>query len=253
MSWSMAEVCRGSGVTSRTLRHYHHIGLLEPESVGPGGQRRYGDRELRRLQRILVMRELGLGLADIRRALDSEHDEVAALRRHLFDLEAERDRLGSLIETVRRTVDALEGNDMTTIRPEELFTGFDVTYYDDRVRTQWPEQWEEAGAAGRDLTPEEGERMRAQAAAQLERMAAHLRAGRPVDDPAVRAEIAAHYEGVCRMWTPDAEAFVQLGRVYAEPGPWREVYEKVAPGLADYQCEAMEDYARHVLGQQESR
>lgn len=229
MSWSMAEVCRGSGVTSRTLRHYHHIGLLAPESVGPGGQRRYGDRELRRLQRILVMRELGLGLADIRRALDSEHDEVAALRRHLFDLEAERDRLGSLIETVRRTVDALEGNDMTTIRPEEFFTGFDVTYYDDRVRTQWPEQWEEAGAAGRDLTPEEGERMRAH--------------GRVVD----------HYEGVCRMWTPDADAFVQLGRVYAEPGPWREVYEKVAPGLADYQCEAMEDYARHVLGQQGSQ
>ncbi|MBR8743208.1 MerR family transcriptional regulator [Nocardiopsis sp. MG754419] len=251
MLWSMAEVCRSSGVTSRTLRHYHHIGLLEPASVGPGGQRRYGHRELRRLQRILVMRELGLGLVDIRRVLDSERDEVTALRLHLHDLESERDRLTALIETVRRTVDALEGDDMNAIRPEELFAGFDVTYYDDQVRAQWPEQWEQARAAGRDLTPEEGERLRAETARRMERMAGYLRAGRPVDDPDVRAEVADHYEGVRRMWTPDAAAFARLGRVYTEPGPWREVYERVAPGLADYQCEAMEDYAGHVLGEGE--
>ena len=247
MSWSMGEVCRTSGVTSRTLRHYHHVGLLEPESVGPGGQRHYGDRELRRLQRILVMRELGLGLADIRRILDAEDDEATALRRHLRDLEAERDRLGALIETVRRTVGALEGENLSSIGPKELFAGFDTGYYEDRARTLWPQQWAQASEAGRDLTPQDGERMRAEAAAQMERMAAHLRAGTPVDDPAVRAEVDTHYQSVLRMWTPDAEAFAGLGRVYAEPGPWREVYERVAPGLADYQCEAMEDYARHVL------
>ena len=252
MSWSMGEVCRTSGVTSRTVRHYHHIGLLEPQSVGPGGQRRYGHRELRRLQRILVMRELGLGLAEIGRILDSERDEVTALRRHLRDLEAERDRLGSLIETVRRTVDAMEGETMRSIEPEELFAGFDGRHYDDRARARWPRQWEQASEATGHLTPEDEERMRVEAAARMERMAGHLRAGRPVDDPAVRAEVEAHYQGVLRMWTPDAEAFTELGRAYAEPGPWRRVYERVAPGLADYQCEAMRDYARHVLDGEDS-
>lgn len=55
------------------------------------------------------------------------------------------------------------------------------------------------------------------------------------------------------MWTPDAEAFAHLGRVYAEEGPWREVHEKVAPGLADYQRAAMEDYAHHVLAEKGER
>lgn len=247
MSWSMGEVCRMSGATSRTLRHYHHVGLLLPESTGPGGLRRYGQRELHRLQRILVMRELGLGLADIRRVLDSEHDEVAALRRHLHDLEAERDRLSVLVDTVRRTVDVLEGNDMTS-RPEELFAGFDTAHYSERALTEWPEQWEQASAAGEGMTSEDADRMRAEAAEQMGRMAGFLRAGAPPDSPATQAEIDAHYRQVCRMWTPDAEAFAHLGRVYAEDGPWREVYERVAPGLADYQREAMEVYAERRLG-----
>jgi DNA-binding transcriptional MerR regulator len=246
MSWSMGEVRRMSGVTSRTLRHYHHVGLLVPESTGPGGLRHYGQRELRRLQRILVMRELGLGLADIRRVLDSEHDEAAALRQHLYDLEAERDRLSVLVDTVRRTVDALEGNDMSS-RPEELFAGLDTAHYSERARTEWPEQWEQASAAGEHMTSGDAERMRTEAADQMGRMAAQLRAGTPVDAPEVQAEVDVHHRQVCRMWTPDADSFAHLGRVYAEDGPWREVYELVAPGLADYQRAAMEVYAEQRL------
>lgn len=253
MSWSVSEVRRMSGVTSRTLRHYHHIGLLEPEDVDPGGRRRYGRRELRRLQRILLLRELGLGLAEIRRVLDDERDEVTALRGHLSTLEAERGRLDTLIETVRRTVDALEGDDVNAIRPEELFEGFDTDRYEERARSTWPEQWERARAATEEMSPEEADRMRAEAVERMERMAVHLRAGTPVDDPAVRAEVADLHRGLTRMWTPDAAAFAHLGRVYAEEGPWREVHEKVAPGLADYQRAAMEDYARHVLAEEGER
>jgi hypothetical protein len=84
---------------------------------------------------------------------------------------------------------------------------------------------------------------RAELTAQLERMAAHLAAGRPVTEPAVQAEVHEHYLRITRMWTPDADAFAHLGRVYAEEGPWREVHEAVAPGLADYQCDAMAAYA----------
>ncbi|MFE1168289.1 MerR family transcriptional regulator [Nocardiopsis sp. NPDC058789] len=242
MSWSMGEVCRLSGVTSRTLRHYHHVGLLIPESTGPGGLRRYGEHELRRLQRVLVMRELGLGLADIRRVLDSQQDEAEALRQHLCDLEAERDRLSVLVDTVRRTVDTLEGSDVTS-RPEELFDGFDTAHYSERARVEWPRQWERAREA---MASVDGERMRAEAAEAMGRMAALLRAGTPVAAPSVQAEIEVHYRQVCVMWTPDADAFAHLGRVYAEDGPWREVYESVTPGLADYQREAMEVFAEQL-------
>lgn len=53
MTWSIAEVARMSGVTSRTLRHYDEIGPLPPAGVGSNGHRLYGEPELLRLQQTL--------------------------------------------------------------------------------------------------------------------------------------------------------------------------------------------------------
>ncbi|GAA1441260.1 MerR family transcriptional regulator [Nocardiopsis tropica] len=249
MSWPIGDLCRMSGVTSRTLRHYHRIGLLEPEWTGPGGIRHYGRGELLRLQRILVMRELGMGLAGIARVLDERTGEADALRAHLRDLLAERDRIDTLVDTVRRTIGALEEDDgMHDVdRPEELFAGFDTTAYTERARAEWPREWEQARQADEELTGEDRDRQQAELAARMRRMADHLAAGTPPADPAVQAEVHAHYLGVSRMWTPDAGAFENLGRVYAEEGAWRAVYERVAPGLAEYQRDAMAVYARERL------
>ncbi|MFI1257366.1 MerR family transcriptional regulator, partial [Streptomyces netropsis] len=66
MAWSIADVARMSGVTSRTLRHYDEIGLLPPAWIGSNGHRYYEEADLLRLQQILLMRELDLGLREIR-------------------------------------------------------------------------------------------------------------------------------------------------------------------------------------------
>ncbi|MFD6953252.1 MerR family transcriptional regulator [Nocardiopsis sp. TSRI0078] len=250
MSWPMAQVCRMSGVTSRTLRHYHRIGLLEPAWTGPGGIRHYGHEQLLRLQRILLMRELGMGLADIARVLDEHRGQAEALREHLRGLLAERDRIDTLAATVRRTVDALEEGDAMEAanRPEELFAGFDTSFYTEHARTEWPNEWGQAMRATEGLTEDDWARGRAEVAAQMGRMAVHMAAGTPAGDPVVQSEVHAHYLTVNRTWTPDANAFANLGHVYAEEGPWREIYDRVAPGLADYQSEAMRVYAHERLG-----
>jgi len=250
MSWPIGDLCRMSGVTSRTLRHYHRIGLLEPERTGPGGVRHYGRGELLRLQRILVMRELGLGLADIARVLDERGSETDALRAHLRDLLAERDRIDTLVDTVRRTIGALEEDEsMDDVgRAEALFAGFDAHAYTARARAEWPRESEQAGRAVEGMTEEDRAAQRTALADQMRRMAGHLAAGAPANAPEVQEEVHAHFVGVSRMWTPDAGGFAHLGRVYAEEGAWREVYERVAPGLADYQRDAMAVYARERLG-----
>ncbi|MBN8881039.1 MAG: MerR family DNA-binding transcriptional regulator, partial [Salana multivorans] len=53
VGWSIQDVVRRTGVTSRTLRHYDAIGLLPPSFVAVGGIRHYDDDALVRLQRIL--------------------------------------------------------------------------------------------------------------------------------------------------------------------------------------------------------
>lgn len=42
MEWTVQELAERAGISGRTLRHYHQIGLLEPDRVGSNGYRYYG-------------------------------------------------------------------------------------------------------------------------------------------------------------------------------------------------------------------
>ena len=53
MEYSIQELARLSGVTTRTLRWYDQIGLLKPSRVAESGYRYYGRAEVDRLQDIL--------------------------------------------------------------------------------------------------------------------------------------------------------------------------------------------------------
>lgn len=61
-SWSVGQLAKRSGVSVRTLHHYHAIGLLSPASVGANGYRHCGRDEQLRLQQILFFREMRLSL-----------------------------------------------------------------------------------------------------------------------------------------------------------------------------------------------
>ncbi|GAA1504357.1 MerR family transcriptional regulator [Brevibacterium permense] len=59
MDWSIQEAARLTGTTSRALRHYDAIGVLPPTSSAASGYRCYDEAALVRLQRILLLKELG--------------------------------------------------------------------------------------------------------------------------------------------------------------------------------------------------
>lgn len=133
--FSIQEIARAAGTTSRTLRHYDDIGLLPPSRIGANGYRYYDAASLLRLQRILLLRELGLGLSTIAEVLDGERDSTAALRTHLRWLERERERLGRQIESVRSTLRRYERGEQ--LMATEAFDGFDHTRYRDQVIEKW--------------------------------------------------------------------------------------------------------------------
>ncbi|GGX79081.1 MerR family transcriptional regulator [Streptomyces anandii] len=247
MNWPIAEVARMSGVTSRTLRHYDEIGLLRPARTGGNGHRHYDEAGLLRLQQILLMRELGLGLREIAAVLERQVDQVAALREHHGRLLAERDRLDVLAATVGRTIAELErdkDSDMAEIsRPENLFEGFDTARYEAAARERWPQEAVQAGHFADTLTDSDVARLQQEATAAMVRMAKAMAAGAPVTDPAVQTEVDTHYRAICRMWTPNAAAYKALGQTYVEDAQWREAYDRVAVGLAAYQRDAMAVYA----------
>ena len=98
MEYSIQQLSRLSGVSTRTLRWYDEIGLLKPGRVAGSGYRYYGPAQVDRLQDILFYRALGVELARIRECLDApSFDRLAALRQHLAALQAQKARLEDLI------------------------------------------------------------------------------------------------------------------------------------------------------------
>lgn len=135
MEWSIQEIAKLAGTTSRTLRHYDAQGLLPPTRIGGNGYRYYDESALVRLQRILLLRDLGVGLSEIKRILDARTDEVAALSTHLDLLQRERGRLDRQITAVRHTIHSLQEG--RPIMADQAFDGFDHTQYRDEVESRW--------------------------------------------------------------------------------------------------------------------
>ncbi|MET9817527.1 MerR family transcriptional regulator [Streptomyces sp. NPDC006355] len=90
------------GVTTRAVRHYHHLGLLAEPERRANGYREYTLRHAVVLARIRRLTELGLGLAEVRDVLadDAGKDLVEVLTELDEDLarqeEAIRERRGRL-------------------------------------------------------------------------------------------------------------------------------------------------------------
>ncbi|MFM6974493.1 MAG: MerR family transcriptional regulator [Agromyces sp.] len=131
---SITEVTRITGVSSRTLRHYEAIGLL-PSIRAANDYRMYDEAALVRLQRILVLRELGVSLARIASVLDAEREPAEALREHAHELRAHRARLTRQIAAVERAATALENGE--SIMDAEPFDGFDHRQYREEVTEKW--------------------------------------------------------------------------------------------------------------------
>ncbi len=135
MERSIQQVARLAGTTSRTLRHYDDIGLLPPSRIGHNGYRYYDEGALIRLQRVLLLRELGLGLSQIAGLIEAESNEVQALTTHLSMLRAERDRLARQIAAVQHTINSIQGSEK--LMAKNMFDGFDHTVHQDEVEQRW--------------------------------------------------------------------------------------------------------------------
>lgn len=97
------EVSKITGVSIRTLHYYDGIGLLTPVKSTDAGYRLYDDTSLRRLQSIMLFRELEFSLKEIKGMIDSsEFDQLKALNDQIELLKLKRDRLDELIDFANR-------------------------------------------------------------------------------------------------------------------------------------------------------
>jgi len=252
VAWSIGDVVRLTGVTTRTLRHYDRIGLLPPAFVAASGHRHYERAQLLRLQRVLLLRELGLRLDTIAAVLDGEADQVAALQRHHQHLQAQARRVARLAGAVSRTIDDLTGG--TAVTAEQMFDGFPqrrdeleerlAERYGDGVREYFAQSRERA----QDWTAEDLQRLREEGERHNSRLLEAMRADLAPDDEAVLDLMAEHHAGVLASYDSDRTAYENLGRLYVQDPQVGRHYAALDPALPAYVRDAVAAYARLRLG-----
>lgn len=242
MEWSIQEVARRAGTTSRTLRYYGEVGLLEPSRIGSNGYRFYDEGSLVRLQRILLLRQLGLGVAEIARLLAGEREPLAALARHLRVLEEEQGRLMRQIAAVETTIRRLGGGEQ--LMPEEVFDGFDHTRYREEVVERWGEQVYVRGERWWSSLSDEQKAAHQRTQVEVARaFAGALRAGRAAGSEEVQAITRRHVNWLARAVAPSRGYLRGLGEMYVADPRFAAAYDEQAPGTAAFVRDAMAIYA----------
>lgn len=119
----IGELAEAVGVTVRTIRHYHRVGVLPEPPRRVNGYRVYGVRDVLRLARVRRLVELGLSLEEAADALaDDDARELpeilaeldADLARQEAEIRGRRDRLAALLQRVEQGAD-LDADD--TVSP----------------------------------------------------------------------------------------------------------------------------------------
>ena len=121
---TVGQVSTRLGVTVRALHHWDEIGLTRPSQRTTAGYRLYTAGDLERLHRIVVYRELGVGLDQIRAILnDTTADVPGALRAQRTQVAERIDRLQQLSDGLDRMIDAHERGLLLSIEQQTAIFG----------------------------------------------------------------------------------------------------------------------------------
>ncbi len=110
--FSISDLAEEFDLTTRAIRFYEDMGLLEPERSGPGGRNRvYSSRDRTRLKLTLRAKRLGLSLTEAKELIDmydSPRDTGPQLKKFLVVLAEHRQQLESQLADLHATLEEVK-------------------------------------------------------------------------------------------------------------------------------------------------
>ena len=228
---TIGEAAELLGITVRTLRHWESIDLLVPSWRTLGGHRLYVDADLERAQRILVYREIGLPLAEVRGLVDGDGDAREHLERQRRLLVDRASHLRRIIGAVDEMLEEMSMNDgknttMDARAAAEKFGGGWRQDFADEAEARWGDTaaWAQSQQANANRTEEEWAQMYADQEALVAKLAQAI--GDDVDpDSELGREVSAlHRAGVEKHYECGYGRQVILARMYLVDERFHEAY-----------------------------
>ena len=114
-TYTIGDLAREFDLTTRAIRFYEDMGLLQPERSGPGGRTRiYRARDRTRLKLTLRAKRLGLSLTEARELIDmydSPRDTGPQLRKFLTILAQHRQQLEEQLAELQTNLDEVRAHE----------------------------------------------------------------------------------------------------------------------------------------------
>jgi putative AdoMet-dependent methyltransferase len=137
------EVADALHISPRTIRFYEDQGLIAPTQRESNGYRSYTQQELWRLQAIIALREVGLSVHDISKALDGLDNDPEELR---YYLELQRSTLFTrwlemkqMIDTSDTLIQLLEHQG--ELNTDDLYSLAEGSRRLKEMRNNWQDDW----------------------------------------------------------------------------------------------------------------
>jgi DNA-binding transcriptional MerR regulator len=164
-SYRVSEVAQITGISVRALHYYDEIRLLVPKGRTGAGYRVYDDDDLMRLQQILIGRDQGLSLEEIRRSLDDPRfDRRKALLAQRQHLEKRVQRTAEMIRSIDAALEILQDGLGESKDMKQLFEGFDPSKYEAEAKARWgnTDSYKESMKRTKNYTSEDWNQIRAE-------------------------------------------------------------------------------------------
>ncbi len=111
-TYSISDLAREFDLTTRAIRFYEDLGLLQPERGGAGGRVRvYSGRDRTRLKLTLRAKRLGLSLTEAKEIIDmydSPRDTGAQLHRFLEVLDKHQQHIEAQMAELQANLDEIK-------------------------------------------------------------------------------------------------------------------------------------------------
>lgn len=251
MEYTIKKLANIAGISTRTLRYYDEIGILKPARINTSGYRIYGQKEVDTLQQIMFYKELGMELDDIKKIINSpDFDGLLALAEHKKKLIEKRKQLDLLIANVDKTMAAKEGR--IIMMDKEKFEGFKQKMLEENEKKYGKEVREKYGedvvnASNKmvqNMTKEQYDKWQELSISISETLKEAIDTGEPA------GELAQKVADMHRQWLGytwknyTKEAHAGLARMYVDDERFKDYYDKIKPGAAEFLRDAILFYTK---------
>ncbi len=245
MEYSISKLADLAGISTRTLRYYHEMGLLVPARMNSNGYRLYDQKQVDRLQQILFYRELDVDLKTIQALLEVSHDEIRLLQEHKHQLQNKKKHIEALIATIEATIAHVRGERM--MKDNEKFIGFkqeqikaNEEQYGEEIRSQYGHETIDASNTQfLNLTEKEMHDLEILQQQLHDTLRRAVSTRNPGGDLA-QETCALHQRWIRYYWNfYSPEAHMALVQMYVDDERFKAYYESIAPGSAEFLRDAM--------------